>query len=264
MKKKKIGLVLSGGGAKGAYHLGVWKAIKELGLEDNIVGVSGTSIGALMGYMYSIKEYEKCFKFWYESAIDTNYNDIFVKLIGYKNVLAFNNIKNHNFLSTKKIDKLLENIVDINKLHNSKCMCYVTCHDYQNKQPETFLLNKYEYSDVLNILKATASIPLLFKKVKIHDKTYYDGGISDNTPIRPLYENGYDVIIVVYLNDYNHIDYRFFPSSKFIEISPIGSIGKFRDGVLDFSFEKINFLIQKGYREAYYVLTNNFDLLKGK
>ena len=64
MEKKKIGLVLRGGGAKGAYHLGVWRAIKELGLEEKIVGVSGSSIGALMGYMYSIKEYEKCFKFW--------------------------------------------------------------------------------------------------------------------------------------------------------------------------------------------------------
>ena len=67
MRKIKVGLVFSGGGAKGAYHLGVWKAIRELGLENIIKGVSGSSIGAITGYMFAVKEYDKSYQLWYST-----------------------------------------------------------------------------------------------------------------------------------------------------------------------------------------------------
>ena len=75
MRKIKVGLVFSGGGAKGAYHLGVWKAIRELGLENIIKGVSGSSIGAITGYMFAVKEYDKSYQLWYSSALETNPNN---------------------------------------------------------------------------------------------------------------------------------------------------------------------------------------------
>lgn len=264
MRKIKVGLVFSGGGAKGAYHLGVWKAIRELGLENIIKGVSGSSIGAITGYMFAVKEYDKSYQLWYSSALETNPNNNISKLIGYKNLSAINNLKNNIFLSSKKIDNLLDNIVNINKLKNSDCKCYVTCHNYHSKQAETFLLSKYSQEEIKNILKASASIPLIFKKVKMNGKTYYDGGLSDNTPIRPLYENGYNIIIVVYLDENKHIDYRFYPDAEFIEIYPKSFIGNFRDGVLDFSIEKINYLIKKGYQEAYTILFDNLGYLKSE
>ena len=113
----------------------------------------------------------------------------------------------------------------------------------------------------------------------MNGKTYYDGGLSDNTPIRPLYENGYNIIIVVYLDENKHIDYRFYPDAEFIptsgvgpvdpdaefiEIYPKSFIGNFRDGVLDFSIEKINYLIKKGYQEAYTILFDNLEYLKSE
>ena len=98
----------------------------------------------------------------------------------------------------------------------------------------------------------------------MNGKTYYDGGLSDNTPIRPLYENGYNIIIVVYLDENKHIDYRFYPDAEFIEIYPKSFIGNFRDGVLDFSIEKINYLIKKGYQEAYTILFDNLGYLKSE
>lgn len=267
MIKKKLGLVFSGGGAKGAYLLGVWQAIRELGLEKDIEGVAGVSIGALMGYMFAVKEYELSCHLWetskyIERSIQTKPQGIIHKVIGKNNVNALENLKSNNYLSSKKIDNLLNQMVDINKLKTSKCKCYVTCHNIHTKGPESFLLNRYSEEEVKQILKASSAIPLLFKKVKLNNKSYYDGGLSDNTPIRPLYENDYNIIIVVYLDDKGHIDYRFFPKTIFIEISPQGGIGNFRDGVLNFNAYKIDELIKKGYKEARRVLLDNLEILK--
>ena len=64
MKPKKIGLVLAGGGGKGAYQLGVWKFFKEIGLDEHIEVISGTSVGALNAILFSLENYENCEKIW--------------------------------------------------------------------------------------------------------------------------------------------------------------------------------------------------------
>ena len=46
---EKLGLVLAGGGGKGAYEIGVWQALRDLGLEQSVTAVSGTSVGAQIG-----------------------------------------------------------------------------------------------------------------------------------------------------------------------------------------------------------------------
>ncbi|MBM6838155.1 patatin-like phospholipase family protein, partial [Clostridium saudiense] len=52
----KIGLVLSGGGAKGAYEAGVFKAIEDLNISQNVSVISGTSIGTVNGLMFSMDD----------------------------------------------------------------------------------------------------------------------------------------------------------------------------------------------------------------
>lgn len=63
-----IGLVLSGGGARGAYEIGVWRAICELGIDKRIVVISGTSVGALNGALFgSVKDPARCEGLWTKS-----------------------------------------------------------------------------------------------------------------------------------------------------------------------------------------------------
>ena len=57
------GLVLEGGGAKGAYHIGAYKAIKDMNIE--IGGVAGTSVGALNGAAIAQDDFEKAYELWY-------------------------------------------------------------------------------------------------------------------------------------------------------------------------------------------------------
>lgn len=60
------GLVLEGGGAKGAYHIGAYKAIMEEGIE--IRGIAGTSVGALNGALIAQEDFEKAYNLWYNMS----------------------------------------------------------------------------------------------------------------------------------------------------------------------------------------------------
>ena len=66
-------LVLSGGGAKGAYQIGVWKALKKLGVKFDIV--TGTSVGALNGTLIVQNEYRKAVKIWKKINLKSLFND---------------------------------------------------------------------------------------------------------------------------------------------------------------------------------------------
>ena len=72
------GLVLEGGGAKGAYHIGAYKALKEMGVE--IDGVAGTSVGALNGAMIAQEDIDRAYELWnnmtYSRVINANDEDI--------------------------------------------------------------------------------------------------------------------------------------------------------------------------------------------
>jgi predicted acylesterase/phospholipase RssA len=62
----KLGLVFAGGGGKGAYEVGVWKAFKEYGIDKNISAISGTSVGGLNGALFTKGDFEQALKVWEE------------------------------------------------------------------------------------------------------------------------------------------------------------------------------------------------------
>ncbi len=64
LEEKDFALVLAGGGAKGAYQIGVWRALKELGIDKRITIVAGTSVGALNGALFLTEEYGRAKGFW--------------------------------------------------------------------------------------------------------------------------------------------------------------------------------------------------------
>ncbi|MCM1381075.1 MAG: patatin-like phospholipase family protein [Muribaculaceae bacterium] len=60
----KIGLVFGGGGSRGAYQIGMWKAMKDLGIDEDINMVSGTSVGALNAVLFALGDYQSAFNIW--------------------------------------------------------------------------------------------------------------------------------------------------------------------------------------------------------
>lgn len=261
---ERIGIVFSGGGGKGAYEVGVWKALKFLELDKFITGVSGTSIGGLNGVLFALNDFDTCLKTWMFAQVEKKENtflqDKLLPSIKGKIkqptiiddvYIAIDNWVNQNFLSSKKLDELIENKVNVDELKNSEIDTYVTCHDYiQNKATYFYLNEVNDKKKIKKILRATASIPVIFKPVMIEKHVYGDGGISDNTPIKPLYDNGFDKIIVVSLKYKNSIDLSCFPNSQLYVITPSSELGNFINGSLNFYSDVIENRIEQGFKDA--------------
>lgn len=123
-----LGLVLEGGGAKGAYHAGAVKALMENGY--NFDGVMGTSIGALNGVMIAQNDFEECYRLWYNinpsQILDLNDNEMekyFEKRMDFSSYKYFyalikNTLRNRG-LSIDKIVSLLKDKIDEDKLRSS-------------------------------------------------------------------------------------------------------------------------------------------------
>lgn len=122
MEKREYGLVLSGGGTKGAYQVGVWKALKELDI--NVTAIVGTSIGALNGALFLQDDFSSTVKMYEKIKIDN-----IMKIEGInaeKNIFDLSNIFNlaSNYKKQKGIDntplsEMIRQYIDMDKLYNS-------------------------------------------------------------------------------------------------------------------------------------------------
>jgi len=207
-KKPKIGLVLSGGGAKGFAHIGVLKVIEEAGIKIDYIG--GTSMGAVIGGLYATG--------FNASQIDSIFHTVdFDKLIndyvprGSKNfyekrndelyavTLPFNKFKigipealskgMYNFNLLTRLTRNVKNIHDFNQLP-IPFLCIAT----DIERGEQVLLNK---GNLAQCILASAAFPSLFSPVEIEGKVLIDGGVVNNYPIQEVIDLGADVIIGV-------------------------------------------------------------------
>jgi NTE family protein len=207
-KKPKIGLVLSGGGAKGLAHIGVLKVIDSLGIKIDYIG--GTSMGAIIGGMYASgytgKQLDSIFKtLTIDDLVQDNIPRKSKILINKRNddiyalVLPFKNLKletpnglskglyNFNFLS--KISYHVRNIRDFKKLP-IPFFCMAT----DIETGEQVVLDKGIFPQAL---VASSSIPSIFYPIEIDGRLLVDGGVTNNYPVEKLKELGAEFIIGV-------------------------------------------------------------------
>jgi len=181
-KKKKIGLALGGGAVLGAAHIGVLKAIEEY--EIHIDMVSGTSIGAFVGALYSFGKTSEEIK---EIALDLKWIDISSIVLS-----------QYGLLSNKNLGELLrKNIGDVN-FEDAKIPLSVVAADISTGRE--IILNS---GNVARAVTASACIPGVFIPVEIDDKMLVDGGVVENTPVTPLRGAGANYIIGIDLTSKN-------------------------------------------------------------
>ncbi|TDE55047.1 patatin-like phospholipase family protein [Flavobacterium sp. GT3P67] len=207
-KKPKIGLVLSGGGAKGFAHIGVLKVLEEAGIKIDYIG--GTSMGAVIGGLYASG--------YNASQIDsifhaTNFDELLNDFIPrssknfyekrndelYALVLPFSKLKigipealskgmyNYNLLN--RITRNVRHIKDFNQLPIP-----FLCIGTDIETGKEVLLNK---GNLAQAMIASSAFPSLFSPVEIDGRVLVDGGVVNNYPIEEVRKLGADIIIGV-------------------------------------------------------------------
>jgi len=183
-----IGLVLSGGGARGAYQIGVWKAMKEANVIHQVKKVFGTSVGAINGAAFAQGDFKLAEQLWKElhySRVFHNYSEIaasaeykpraiyqvFVKLIKEK---GFN---------VEPLKELLYEYLDEQKIRKSKIDFGLVVFDVSTLKPKYLKKEDIPDGELIDYIIASATFPL-FKAHYIDGVRYLDGGLSDNRPFR--------------------------------------------------------------------------------
>ena len=210
-KNPKIGLSLSGGGAKGFAHIGVLKVLDSLGVKVDYI--SGTSMGAIVGGLYASgytgKEIEKVIMetdfytiianeknrketTFFDKSVDKYILNIPVK-DGKFNVLpkAISTGQKNIYL-LKELFKNVSAINDFSKLP-IPFMCIAT-------NLESGKIEIFEQGDLVSSIMASSAFPSLMDPVKINDSLYIDGAMTINYPSKPLKDKGIDIVIGVDLS----------------------------------------------------------------
>lgn len=202
---KEYGLVLEGGGAKGAYQIGVWKALMEYGVK--IKAIAGVSVGALNGALICMGDIERAERIWQNisySRIMSVDDDAMDKLINRRfrdiNIQAVTKegrkLLIKGGLDITPLKQLLEENLDEKKIRESDIDFVIGTFNFSKMKEEEIVVKEIREGYIQDYLIASASFPL-FKKEKVLGKTYLDGGIANNVPIDMLIKRGYKNIIVV-------------------------------------------------------------------
>lgn len=258
MEKKEYGLVLAGGGTKGAFQVGVWKALTELNI--NIKCIAGVSIGALNGALFlqnNIKEVERLYK----NISITNIMEINQKIDENKNIFDVENIKSLaiDFAKEKGLDntplrELLNKYVDVDKIYNSDIDFGLLAFSVKTRTPLKAFKKDIPKDQMIDYLLASSCFPI-FKPQKIGNEEYLDGGLYDNVPVNLLAENGYKNIIVADISGVG-VKKKIEHKGIYIKvISPSEDLG----GTFEFDHERIKRNMYLGYLDT----MRSFNKLEG-
>ncbi|MRX39475.1 patatin [Flavobacterium sp. LC2016-23] len=279
VRRPKIGLVLSGGGAKGFAHIGVLKVLEEAGIKIDYIG--GTSMGSVIGGLYAsgynASQIDSIFK---KTNFDELINDYIPRssknFYGKKNdelyaiVLPFSNFRvgipealskgmyNYNLLSS--LTRNVRHVRDFNKLPTP-----FLCIGTNIETGEEVLLNK---GNLVQAMMASAAFPSLFTPVEIDGKLLVDGGVVNNYPIKEVRNLGADIIIGVDVQD-DLLNRKGLKNATriLVQITNMQSIDKMKSKIKDtdvyikpdirdygvISFDKGEEIIRKGEEAAFAV-----------
>lgn len=254
---KEYGLVLEGGGAKGSYQIGAWKALREAGI--SIKGIAGASVGALNGAMICMDEPKKAEYIWenisYSRVMDIDDHVMeTVRRLDWKSVnVAALAEEAKKVLKDKGFDitplrQLIEYVIDEEKIRSSRQEFYITTYSVSDRELLTIDAKKIPDGEIGDMLMASAYLPV-FKREKLGGKKYLDGGGWNNVPVNVLLDEGYKDIIIIRIYGLG------FDSEKVTEIpenvnvshiAPRQSLG----GLLQFDKKQARKNMRLGYYDA--------------
>ena len=210
--KSKVGLVLSGGGAKGFAHIGVLKVIDSLGIKIDYI--SGSSMGAVVGALYATgysgRQLETMFK---NQDFDELINDDFPR----ETKPFYERENSEKYAASLPFDKfkislpsalsrgqnvynlLFQLMLPVNGIRDfAKLPIPFFCIATDIETGESLVLDKGRLAEAVT---ASSALPSLFQPVTIGDRILIDGGVTNNFPVEELRAKGIDIIIGVDVQD---------------------------------------------------------------
>lgn len=241
----KVAIVLGGGGSKGAYQIGAWRALRELGIKYDVV--TGTSIGALNGALMVLGDYEKALELWREIDIDKvvlNGLNLRTDLQYYyensEKLLPFiKSYKDNKGMDITPLKKIIQKCVDERFFSSSVDYALVSVR-FPSFVPVKKYKNELSMENLASWILASASCFPAFPVCEIDGEGYIDGGYYDNLPIRLAFELGAEQVIAIALNPESH-PFSHHPLVK--NIYPLKPLG----GMLDFDKMSIEENLELGY-----------------
>lgn len=249
---KAYAIALEGGGAKGAYEVGVWKALDEADVRFD--AVAGTSVGALNGAMMVMGELEQALRLWenirFSQVFDAD-DEQLKKLYDHKlSEVDFRTLFkdvmeaiHEGGLDIEPLRRLIAEWVDEEKIRSSPKKLFLVTYSLTDKRELDMDADELEEGKLRDMLLASAYVPL-FQRKKLDGKDYVDGSVHNIVPISSLLERGYRDIIVIRIFGVGFEKRTRIPKdANIITVAPRERLG----GVLQFDAAQSRRLLQLGY-----------------
>ncbi|MDQ6423057.1 patatin-like phospholipase family protein [Paenibacillus sp. LHD-117] len=252
--KPGLGLALEGGGAKGAYHMGVLKAYLEMG--HTFDAVVGTSIGAINGAVIAQGDFEQGYRLWEKldarlifDLSDEEYHLLMRRKLD-TNALRHLASRTRKLIAsrgmnTRKMRQLIASIVDEDRLRGSTADFGLVTVSLTDRAPLELYKDDIPQGRLADYLMASAAFPG-FQPTVIDDKAYIDGGLYDNCPINMLARKGYKHAVAIRtlgLGITRKVEY---PDIAVTTIAPSEPLG----GTMSFNPDAIRRSLDMGYYDA--------------
>ncbi|MCI9180408.1 MAG: patatin-like phospholipase family protein [Lachnospiraceae bacterium] len=254
---KEYGIVLEGGGAKGAYQVGAWAALLEAGIK--IKGIAGTSVGALNGALMCMDDLREAEKLW-DNISWSQVMDIDDTLIEQWKARDFSSLSLHELLAEGKrilkdrglditpLKQLIERTIDEDKIFQSDKEFFVSTISLSDRKPLIVNMKEVAEGEMKDMLLASAYLPG-FKRERLGGKLYADGGGANNVPVDVLADRGYKDIIVIRIYGLGYDTEKSFVIPEDVSlyhIAPRQNLG----GILEFDKKKTRRNRKLGYLDG--------------
>jgi len=233
----KVGIVLAGGFAKGAYQVGILNAIGNFFCQEQIHYMSASSIGVLNAYAFLTGKMELANKMW--------------STVKFKSFRAFTK----DYLRSNMIEDVISELVEDADIARGNL--YATCFNCTKAELNYVNLMDISHGDVGNYLRASVTMPLFSRAVEIAGNKYVDGGLVDNIPVTPLTRHALDYILVVHFDNHNYTFENADFDSRLIKMNFTDE--KFIKNSMAFDNASLNQMLTVGYDEGNALLSKVFD-----
>ena len=248
-------LALEGGGAKGAYQIGAWKALREAGVR--IEAVSGTSVGALNGALIAMDDLEAAERCWneirYSQVIDVD-DDTMQKMFSgdldaNDRKVIFDTIRQtmeNGGFDVTPLRELLAATVKEEVLRDSPVELFIVTYSVTDRRELELRAKDLAPGTIPDMLLASAYLPV-FRNEPLGGKRYADGGVRDVLPLHVLFENGYRNVIALRLYGIGLERRVSVPrDARVYTVSPTIELG----GTLEFDAQRSRLNMKAGYFDA--------------